>query len=104
MRVHRTIKRKKSMAKVLISIKILPSDVTTDLNLLKKKIEKELPKYASAYKFNEEPIAFGLTALIAHIIIPEDEPGGLNKLEQQLQKIDEISQMETLMVRRVQFI
>ena len=91
------------MAKVLISIKILPSDVTTDLNLLQKKIEKELPKYASVYKFKEEPIAFGLTALIAHIIIPEEKPGVLDKVEKQLQKIDEISQMETLMVRRVQF-
>jgi len=104
MQLHGTIKRGKSMAKVLVSIKILPSDVTTNLDLLKKKIEKELPKYASVYKFNEEPIAFGLTALIAHIIIPEKKPGGLDKVEQQLQKIDEVSQMETLMVRRVQFI
>jgi translation elongation factor aEF-1 beta len=101
MRVYRTIKRGRNMAKVLISMKILPSDVTIDLNLLKKKIEKELPKFASVYKFNEEPIAFGLTALIAHIIVPEEKSGGLDKVEQQLQKIDEISQMETLMVRRV---
>ncbi|RLI44709.1 elongation factor 1-beta [Candidatus Bathyarchaeota archaeon] len=89
------------MAKVLVSMKILPSDVTTDLNLLKKKIEKELPKFASVYKFSEEPIAFGLTALIAHIVIPEEKSGGLDDVEKQLQKIDEISQMETLMVRRV---
>ncbi len=89
------------MAKVLVSIKIFPSDVTTDLNQLKKKIEKELPKYASVYKFAEEPIAFGLIALIAHIIIPEEKPGGLDEVETQLQKIDEISQIETLMVRRI---
>lgn len=89
------------MAKVMVSIKIFPSDITTDLNQLKKKIEKELPKYASVYKFDEEPIAFGLTALIAHIIIPEEKPGGLDKVEKQLQKIDEVSQIETLMVRRV---
>ncbi|MFB0501911.1 MAG: elongation factor 1-beta [Candidatus Bathyarchaeia archaeon] len=89
------------MAKVLFSIKIFPSDVTTDLSQLKKKIEKELPKYASVYKFDEEPIAFGLTALIAHIIIPEEKPGGSDEVEKQLQKIDEISQIETLMVRRV---
>ncbi len=89
------------MAKVLFSIKIFPSDITTNLNQLKKKIEKELPKYASVYKFDEEPIAFGLTALIAHIIIPEEKPSGSDEVEKQLQKIDEISQIETVMVRRV---
>jgi len=89
------------MAKVLVSIKIFPSDIATDLNQLKKKIEKELPKYASVYRFNEEPIAFGLTALIAHIAIPEETPGGSDEVEKQLQKIDEISQMEMLMVRKI---
>ncbi|NIR87300.1 elongation factor 1-beta [Candidatus Bathyarchaeota archaeon] len=89
------------MAKVLVSIKIFPSDITTDLNQLKKKIEKQLPKYASVYKFNEEPIAFGLTALITHIIIPEEKPSALDEVEKQLQKIDEISQTETQMVRRI---
>ena len=89
------------MAKVLFSIKIFPSDITTNLNQLKKKIEKELPKYASVYKFDEEPIAYGLKALIAHIIIPEEKPGALDEVEKQLQKIHEISQSETLMVRKV---
>jgi len=89
------------MTKVMVSIKIFPSDITTDLNELRNKIEKELPKHASVYRFNEEPIAFGLTALIAHIIIPEEKPGGLDEVEKQLQKIDEISQTETVMVRKV---
>jgi len=89
------------VANILASIKIFPSDITIDLNQLKKKIEKELPKYTSIYRFDEEPIAFGLTALIAHIIIPEEKSGGIDEVEKQLQKIDEISQIETLMVRRV---
>ncbi|UCE15817.1 MAG: elongation factor 1-beta [Candidatus Bathyarchaeota archaeon] len=89
------------MAKVLVSMKIFPSDITIDLNQLKKKIEKELPKYASVYRFNEEPIAFGLTALIAHIVIPEETPGGSDGVEEQLQKIDEISQIEPMMIRRI---
>lgn len=89
------------MAKVLVSMKIFPSDITIDLDQLKKKIEKELPKYASVYRFNEEPIAFGLTALIAHIVIPEETPGGSDEVEKQLQKIDEISQIEPMMIRRI---
>ena len=89
------------MSKVVISFKIFPSDVTIDLSLLKQKIEKNLPEYASVYKFIEEPIAFGLTALVAQIVIPEENSGGLDEIEKLLQRIDEISQIETLMIRRV---
>lgn len=89
------------MSKVVISFKIFPSDVTIDLSLLKQKIEKNLPEYASVYKFIEEPIAFGLTALVAQIVIPEEKSGGLDEIEKLLQRIDEISQIETLMIRRV---
>ena len=89
------------MAKVLISYKILPSEVTVDLNQLKTEIRKRLPKFASVHRFIEEPIAYGLVALIAHITIPEQKPGGLDELEKSLHGIDEISQVETLMVHRV---
>ncbi len=89
------------MAKVVVSLKIFPSETSIDLNLIKTKIEKNLPKYASVHKFAEEPIAFGLVALIAHIVVPEENPGGLNEVEKVLKRIDEISEVETLMVRRV---
>jgi len=89
------------MSKVVISIKIFPSDITVDLAMLKEKVEKNLPEYASVYKFVEEPIAFGLVALIAHIVIPEEKSGGLEEIEERLQKINEVSEIQTLMVRRI---
>jgi len=88
------------MAKVVVSVKIFPSDITVDLGLLKQKIERSLPEYASVYRFVEEPIAFGLVALIAHIVVPEEKPGGLDEVEKRLRGIDEISEIETIMVRR----
>jgi len=48
----------------------------------------------------EEPIAFGLSALIAHIVLPEDRSGVLDEVESYLLKIKEVSQIETIMVRR----
>ena len=89
------------MANVLISLKIFPSDVTVDLGALKKKIEGCLPDFASVYKFEEEPIAFGLVAIIAHILVPEDKAGGIDELEAALKKIDEISNLQALTIRRV---
>ncbi len=89
------------MAKVLVSIKIFPSDIDVDLEKLKEKIKKELPGYASVYGFNEEPIAFGLKALIAHIAVPEDKAGGLREVESILENIEEISQFETQAITRM---
>jgi translation elongation factor aEF-1 beta len=88
------------MGKILISYRILPTEVTIDLEKLKQKIGKNMPEYSSVQGFVEEPIAYGLTALIVHIAIPEDQPGGLDELEKALQKISEISQIEPLTIHR----
>jgi len=89
------------LAKVLVSLKIFPSDVTVDLEDLKKKIEDCLPDFASVYKFEEEPVAFGLVAVIAHLLLPEDKAGGLNEVEEALKKVDGIGNLQTLTIRRV---
>ncbi|MEM3696301.1 MAG: elongation factor 1-beta [Candidatus Bathyarchaeia archaeon] len=89
------------MGNVIISYKIFPTDVIVDFTNLKKKIEKCLPEFASVYGYGEEPIAFGLKALIAHIKFPEDKTGMLDEFEKKLEAVGEISQVQTIMVRRV---
>jgi len=89
------------LARVLVSLKIFPSDVTIDLKDLKKRVESCLPNFASIYKFEEEPIAFGLVAIIAHILLPEDKAGGLNEVEEALKKVNGIGNLQTLTIRRV---
>ena len=88
------------LGKILISFKIFPSEATVDLNLLKEKIKKGLPEFASVHGFAEEPIAFGLSALIVHVLLPEDRSGVLDEVEGYLLKIKEVSQIETIMVHR----
>jgi translation elongation factor aEF-1 beta len=88
------------MAKIVASLKILPIDINIDLNILRDEVEKTLPESASIYKFEEDPIAFGLVALIAHIILPE-EGEEMNKIEKAIMDLKEVSQLETLMVRKV---
>lgn len=88
------------MGSVVVSYKIFPIDIAVDFDKLKKKIEESLPKSASIYGFGEEPIAYGLNALIAHIKIPEDKSGLLDKIEQNFSTISEISQVQPGMVRR----
>ena len=85
---------------VIVSYKIFPTDITVDFTDLKKKIEESLPTFASIYGYGEEPIAYGLKALIAHIKLPEDRTGVLEELKRKLEGISEISQIQTVMVRR----
>ncbi|KPV64918.1 MAG: Elongation factor 1-beta [Candidatus Bathyarchaeota archaeon BA1] len=88
------------MTKVVVSMKIFPSDITINLNSLKEKVKSSLPEYASVHKFVEEPIAFGLVALIAYIVFPEEKSGGLDDVEKHLRNIDGISEIEILMMWR----
>ena len=88
------------MGDVVISFKLFPSEASLDLEVLRKKIKKQLPAFASVHGFAEEPVAFGLSALIVHIILPEDRSGGLDQVERHLTKMKEVGQIETIMVRR----
>lgn len=88
------------MGSVVIFYKIFPTDINVNFEDLKKEIEECLPKFASIYGFGEEPIAFGLNALLVQIKFPEDKSGLLEELEKRLEGISEISQVQTVMVRR----
>ncbi|MEM2936915.1 MAG: elongation factor 1-beta [Candidatus Bathyarchaeia archaeon] len=89
------------MGNIIITYKIFPVDITVNFDDLKKKIEGSLPEFATIYGYDEEPIAFGLKALICAIKIPEDKTGVLENLERGFEQISEISQVQPLTVRRV---
>ena len=88
------------MTQVIASIKIFPEDIVIGIDQIKAEIVTSLPTNIQIYRFDEEPIAFGLVALIAHIIIPESE-GQLERVENILKKVKGVSQIEVFMVRRI---
>ena len=89
------------MGKIIIAYKIFPSESGIDLELLKEKIKKQLSDIASVQRFVEEPIAFGLSALIVNIVLPEDKEGILDETEKRLTNIEEVGQIQTLAVNRL---
>jgi len=89
------------MGKIVIAYKIFPSESGIDLELLKEKIKKQLSDIASVQRFAEEPIAFGLSALIVNMILPEDKEGILDETEKRLTDMEEVSQIQTLGVNRL---
>ena len=89
------------MAKVLASIKIFPNEANIDLAPLKSKVEASLPAGSSVQRFEEEPVAFGLVALIAHVILPDDAAGHMDQVEEAIRAISMVSEIQVLRVGRV---
>lgn len=89
------------MAKIVITMKIFPKDAGGNLDELKGQIKQALPKDAEVHRFDEEPIAFGLVALTAQIVIPEEKVGVMELVENAIRNISAVSELEVTMVRRI---
>ena len=88
------------MGFVVITYKVFPNDIISDFDPMKKRIEGNLPEFASVHGYGEELVAYGLKALIVQIKFPEDKTGVLDEFEKKIESIEGISQIQTLMVRR----
>jgi len=88
------------MGSVIIMYKVFPTDIIANFDELKRKIEANLPQFASVEGYGEEPVAYGLKALLVQVKFPEDKTGLLEEFEKKVEGISEISQVQTLMVRR----
>ena len=88
------------MGSVIVTYKVFPEDIVEDFGPMKKEIESNIPQNSEVQGYGEEPVAFGLKALLVQMKFPEDETGLVDKLETSLTEIKGISQVQTLMVRR----
>lgn len=87
------------MSIAAVKIKILPSSPEVDLEKLKDKIKSMIEKKGGKNcQFEEEPIAFGLKALIALFAWPENAE--LEPLENSLKEIEDTSSIQTIDIRR----
>jgi elongation factor 1-beta len=89
------------MATAGIQFKIMPESLETDLENLKAEIKTKVESFESGV-FNEakeEPIAFGLKALIVTMALSEDEES--DAVEKALREIEGISSVELIDYRRV---
>ncbi len=89
-----------NMGFVVVTYKIFPTDIISDFGPMKKKLENTLPKSASVHGYGEEPVAYGLKALLVQVKFPEDETGLVDEFENRLGSMEGVSQVQALMVRR----
>jgi len=69
-------------------VKIMPDSVDTDLG----KIEAQIKNVSQVQKIERKPIAFGLNAILATILVDEAK-GGTDALEEKLGAIKGVSEV-----------
>jgi len=88
------------MATAAIQFKVMPENLETNLKKLEEQIKSKIESFKSGV-FNEakeEPIAFGLKALIITFALSEDEE--VDSVENAIKKIKGVSSVELIDYRR----
>ena len=87
------------MALVAITLKIMPTSPEVDMAELRKKVEAKVKELcAILHDVKEEPIAFGLIALI--VIIGWKEEQSPDIVETELAKVENVNSVQVTDVRR----
>jgi elongation factor 1-beta len=88
------------MARVIITLKIMPEDIDVDLTALLKKIRTAVPKGTDVRAHEIVPIAYGLKALRLNVA-RDESMGGTDDIEAAIQALEGVSQVEVEMVSKI---
>lgn len=84
---------------VIAQLRVMPTDIDIDLNDLMERIKSSLPPNTKIEIFREEPIAFGLKALVINILM-EDKAGGTSPVEDTIKAQEGVENVEVIGVTR----
>lgn len=77
----------RKMGDVAAKIKVMPQDPELDLDDLEDRLANVLPEGAEITEFSREDVAFGLVAILASVIVPDDE-GGTEAVEEAFAEVE----------------
>ena len=88
------------MARVIMTLRVMPEDVDIDLDDLLEKIKNAIPEGTDLRATEKQPVAFGLQAL--RINFARDESlGGTDDIEAAISNIEGVAQVEVEIVSRM---
>jgi len=88
------------MGTVLIKIKIMPTSPDVDLEGIKTKAKEVVEgKEGKNPQFEEEPVAFGLKAVIVTFALDEDS-GDVEGVNEELGKVENVNSAQIIDMRR----
>ncbi|MDI6889226.1 MAG: elongation factor 1-beta [Methanocellales archaeon] len=85
---------------VIAKIKIMPSNPDADLKKLKENVKAATPRDAKLREMGEEPIAFGLKAIIAVVTVGDAE-GGTERVEGAFAKVKGVESVQVISLDRI---
>ena len=90
-----------NMADVVITLRIMPQDTSTNLSKIEAEAKEEIVKFCNSKEFKTgiEPIAFGLKALNI-IFVMDESKGSTEELEKRINQINCVESVEVTDVRR----
>ena len=80
---------------VALTMRITPANIDVDLDKIKEKLGEIVSKYGKVYSAEKKPIAFGLNAIEA-VILLNDKKGGGDEIEEELQKLEIVGGVDVL--------
>jgi elongation factor 1-beta len=87
------------MSRLVVRVKILPSDAETNLDEVSKSLSDTIPSGMELNSVTKEPVAFGLFSLLIDFIM-DDSEGQLDKLEHFLESTHGVGQFEVVTMSR----
>jgi elongation factor 1-beta len=94
--LHRTVRC--SVGSVAVTFRIMPEDADVDLESIKGRVRKVLG--GALRDMKEQPVAFGLKAIVA-VAVVRDSEGGSDQFEQSLAALPGVGSVETVDVTLV---
>lgn len=88
------------MARVIVTLKVMPEDVDVNIDSLLKRIKKAIPKGTDIRATEIIPVAFGLKALRMNVA-RDESLGGTDDIEAAISALKGVAQVEVEMVSRV---
>ena len=88
------------MGEVVATIKLMPESPEMDVAKVKEAIKSSIPENTELHSIEEDPIAFGLVAIIVMVVV-DDAEGGTEQVEENLSKIEDVASIEVVDVRRL---
>lgn len=87
------------MSRLVVRMKILPSDAETNLDDVSKSLSETIPNGMVLNSVSKEPVAFGLYSLVIDFVL-EDSEGQMNKLEEYLERTHGVGQFDVVAMSR----
>jgi len=88
------------MARVVMTMKIMPDGIEIDLDDLLERIKKVIPEGTDVGAVEMQPVAFGLKAIRMNLV-RDESLGGTDDIETAISAVKDVAQVEVEMVSRM---